>query len=144
LQAMVRDGFLAERMKVGEQFIRLPNEGRIDVVTSSAQSRLGNPVTFVPQDETGIWTVGNRMNSVATTQRRGLGGMQGRSLETTNGWDPSENSVAQKTAESKREDIYRYHRLPPGGLSYTNKAERRRIHAFVYAGSRHNDLDAIE
>lgn len=144
LQAMVRDGYLAEQMKVGEQFIRLPNDGRIDVVTSSAQSRLGNPVTFVAQDETGIWTVGNRMASVATTTRRGLGGMQGRSLETTNGWDPSENSVAQKTAESKREDIYRYHRLPPGGLSYTNKAERRKIHAFVYAGSRHIDLDAIE
>lgn len=144
LQAMVRDGFLAEQMRVGEQFIRLPNDGRIDVVTSSAQSRLGNPVTFVAQDETGIWTVGNRMTSVATTQRRGLGGMQGRSLETTNGWDPSENSVAQKTAESKQEDIYRYHRLPPGGLSYTNKAERRRIHAFVYVGSRHIDLDAIE
>ncbi|MEW2415299.1 hypothetical protein AB0953_16510 [Streptomyces sp. NPDC046866] len=144
LQAMVRDGYLAEQMRVGEQFIRLPNDGRIDVVTSSAQSRLGNPVTFVAQDETGIWTEGNKMTKVATTQRRGLGGMQGRSLETTNGWDPSENSVAQKTAESKQADIYRFHRLPPKGLSYTNKAERRRIHAHVYQGSTHINLDAIE
>jgi hypothetical protein len=70
--------------------------------------------------------------------------MSGRSLETTNGWDPSENSVAQKTAETKQTDVYRYHRLPPKGLSYTNKAERRRIHAHVYAGSTHIDLDAIE
>ena len=30
------------------------------------------------------------------------------------------------------------------GLSYTNKVERRRIHRFVYQGSRHVDLDAIE
>lgn len=144
LQAMIRDGCLGELMKVGEQFIRLPNDGRIDVVTSSAQSRLGNPITFAVQDETGIWTEANKMTKVATTQRRGLAGMQGRSLETTNGWDPSENSVAQKTAESKQTDIYRFHRLPPKGLSYTNKAERRKIHAHVYEGSHHIDLDSIE
>ncbi|MFW3477205.1 hypothetical protein [Streptomyces microflavus] len=144
LQAMIRNGPLSELMRVGEQFIRLPNDGRIDVVTSSAQSRLGNPVTFVVQDETGIWTETNKMTKVATTQRRGLAGMSGRSMETTNGWDPSESSVAQKTAESSSKDIYRYHRLPPKGLSYTNKAERRRIHAYVYEGSHHIDLDAIE
>jgi len=34
--------------------------------------------------------------------------------------------------------------VPPASLKYTNKAERRRIHRFVYAGSRHVDLDAIE
>lgn len=144
LQAMVRNGWLSEQMKVGEQFIRLPRDGRIDVVTSSAQSRLGNPITFAPQDETGIWTEGNKMTNVATTQRRGLAGMSGRSMETTNGWDPTENSVAQKTAETKVKTVYRYHRLPPKGLSYKNKAERRKIHTFVYRGSHHIDLDSIE
>jgi hypothetical protein len=144
LQQMIRNGPLSELMRVGEEFIRLPGDGRIDVVTSSAQSRLGNPVTFVPQDETGIWTEQNKMTKVATTQRRGLAGMSGRALETTNGWDPTEDSVAQRTAESKAKDVYRFHRLPPSGLKYTNKAERRKIHRFVYAGSRHIDLDAIE
>lgn len=144
LQSMIRNGPLGELMKVGEAFIRLPNDGRIDVVTSSAQSRLGNPVTFVPQDETGIWTVTNKMDRVATTQRRGAAGMGGRTMETTNAWDPSEDSVAQHTAESTRPDIFRFHRLPPKGLSYRNKAERRRIHRHVYAGSKHVDLDAIE
>ncbi|HEY5834992.1 hypothetical protein [Streptomyces sp.] len=143
LQAMIRNGPLGELMKVGEQFIRLPNDGRIDVVTSSAQSRLGNPITFAIQDETGIWTEGNKMTKVATTQRRGLAGMSGRSLETTNAWDPTENSVAQKTAETKQKDVYRYHRPPPKGLIYADKAERRKIHAYVYAGSAHIDLDAI-
>lgn len=144
LQAMIRSGPLGELMKVGEEFIRLPNGGRIDVVTSSAQSRLGNPITFAIQDETGIWNDTNKMTRVATTQRRGLAGMSGRSLETTNGWDPSEQSVAQKTAETKTKDVYRYHRLPPKGLSYEKKTERRKIHAFVYEGSAHIDLDAIE
>ncbi|MEU1496999.1 hypothetical protein [Streptomyces sp. NPDC005732] len=144
LQAMIRNGPLAEVMKVGEQFIRLPGDGRIDVVTASAQSRLGNPITFAVMDETGIWTDGNGMTKVATTQRRGLAGMAGRSLETTNAWDPTENSVAQKTAETKVKDVYRYHRLPPKGLNYADKAERRKIHAAVYLGSHHIDLDSIE
>lgn len=144
LQEMIRNGPLSEIMRVGEQFIRLPNDGRIDVVTASAQSRLGNPITFAAQDETGIWVPGNGMTHVATTQRRGLAGMAGRSLEQSNAWDPTENSVAQKTAESKVQDIYRYHRLPPKALDYKVKADRRKIHAAVYAGSEHVDLDAIE
>jgi hypothetical protein len=144
LQEMIRNGPLSEIMRVGEQFIRLPNDGRIDVVTSSAQSRLGNPITFASQDETGIWTDGNGMTKVATTQRRGLAGMSGRSLEQTNAWDPTENAVAQKTAETKVKDVYRYHRLPPKDLDYSKKTERRKIHASVYRGSHHIDLDSIE
>lgn len=144
LQQMIRNGPLGELMRVGEEFIRLPGDGRIDVVTSSAQSRLGNPVTFVPQDETGTWTEMNKLRKVAETQRRGLAGMGGRALETTNGWDPSEDSVAQRTAESNAGDIYRFHRLAPRGLSYGDRRERRRIHRYVYEGSLHIDLDAIE
>jgi hypothetical protein len=144
LQAMIRNGPLSEIMRVGEQFIRLPNDGRIDVVTASAQSRLGNPITFAAQDESGIWTDGNGMTKVATTQRRGLAGMSGRSLEQTNAWDPTENSVAQKTAETKVKDVYRYHRLPPKDLDYVKKSERRKIHTSVYEGSHHIDLDSIE
>lgn len=144
LQSMIRYGLLGELMRVGEQFIRLPNDGRIDVVTSSAQSRLGNPVTFVLQDETQLWTVANKMDRVADTQRRGAAGMGGRTMETTNAWSPSEMSVAQRTAESKVKDIFRFHRTPPASLKYTNKTDRRKIHRYVYAGSTHVDLDAIE
>jgi hypothetical protein len=144
LQSMVKNGPLGEQMKVREGFIRLRNDGRIDVVTSSAQSRLGNPITFAVQDETGIWTDTNKMRKVAETQRRGLAGMGGRSIETTNAWDPSEQSVAQTTNESQRPDIFKFHRLPPAGLKYTVKADRRKIHAYVYDGSTHIDLDSIE
>lgn len=144
LQSMVRNGPLAGLLKVGEEFIRVGTEGRIDVVTSSAQSRLGNPVTFCIQDETGIWTPTNKMDRVADTQRRGLAGMGGRSMETTNCWDPAENSVAQMTHQSKLKDVFKFYRKPPGELRYKIKSERRRIHQFVYAGSSHVDLDNIE
>jgi hypothetical protein len=145
LRPMIDQGPLHELIpKTGEEFIRLPGRGRIDVVTSSAQSRLGQRVTFVPQDETGIWTAKSGMVKVARTQRRGLAGMGGRAEETTNAWDPNEDSVAQQTAESKVKDIFRLHPQAPRGLSYKNKAERRKIHRRVYAGCEHVDLDSIE
>lgn len=145
LRPMIDKGPLSALIpKTGEEFIRLPGGGRIDTVTSSAQSRLGQRVTFVPQDETGIWTETNKMVKVAETQRRGLAGMGGRSAETTNAWDPAENSVAQRTAESRRPDIFRLHRVPPAHLSYRNRQDRHRIHRIVYAGSHWVDLDAIE
>ncbi|MFW6090517.1 MAG: hypothetical protein ACODAF_01500 [Actinomycetota bacterium] len=145
LRPMIEDGPLANVVpRVGEEFTRLPGGGRIDTVTSSAKSRLGQRVTFVPQGETGIWTPGSGMIEVAETQRRGLAGMGGRAVEETNAWDRTENSVAQRTAESTSEDIFRLHPLAPAGLSYTNKAERRKIHRHVYAGCWHVDLDVIE
>lgn len=147
LRPMIEEGPLADVItRTGEEFIRLPGGGRIDTVTSSNQSRLGQRVTFVPQDETGIWLKQNKMDKVAETQRRGASGMQGRTAETTNAWDPAENSVAQKTAEAAlvRPDIFRLHRLAPATLSFGNKENRRKIFRHVYAGSHWIDLDSIE
>ncbi|MFF4600566.1 hypothetical protein [Amycolatopsis sp. NPDC001319] len=144
LQAMIRLGPLGDLMRVGESFIRVGARGRVDVVTSSAQSRLGNPITFALQDETGLYTATNKMIRVAETQRRGLAGMGGRSMETTNPPDPSEDSTAKRTMDSQRPDIFKHFPQAPATLSYKNKAERRRIHRIVYAGSDHVDLDAIE
>lgn len=144
LQAMIRSGPLDAFMKTGEQFVRLPNDGKIEAVTSSAQSRLGNPINFANFDETGIYTVQNKMVRVAETMRRGLAGMGGRSIEWTNPWDPAENSTAQRTYESRSTDIYKFYRKPSAELSYKNARDRRRIHRYVYEGSPWVDLDAIE
>lgn len=150
LRPMIEYGPLAELIpRTGEEFIRLPGGGRIDTVTSSAQSRLGQRVTFVPQDECGLWTETNKMRKVADTQFRGLAGMGGRAVLTTNGWDPAEASVAQLAYESPAEDILRDFVQAPASLSYGNKAERRKIHRIVYGDSLksrggHIDLDSIE
>ncbi|MDX3405535.1 hypothetical protein PV708_04755 [Streptomyces sp. ME02-6977A] len=144
LQAMVKKGPLAEQMRVGEEFTRVGEDGKIETVTSSALSRLGNPIIFAMQDESGLYTAANKLRKAAETQRRGAAGMGGRSMETTNGWDPSENSVAQTTHESRARDIFKYHPEAPKTLSYANKRDRRKIHTIVYAGSSHVDLDAIE
>lgn len=150
LRPMIELGPLADVITdTGETRINLPDGGRIDPVTSRARSRLGQRITFAVQDETGLWTRSSGMLAVAETQRRGLAGMGGRAVETTNAWDPSEDSVAQRTAESRAVDVYRDHALAPAGLSYTDKRERRRIHRIVYGDSARRprgwvDLDAIE
>ena len=150
LRPMIELGPLHELIpKTGEEFIRLPNGGRIDTVTSSAKSRVGQRVTFVPQDETGLWTKSTGMIDVAKHQRRGAAGMGGRTCEITNAWDPSEDSVAQQTFESAAPDILKDYATAPESLSFRNKAERRKIFRIVYGDSQtsrggHLDLDGIE
>lgn len=149
LRPMINRGPLSNVIsRTGEDFIRLPGGGRIDVVTSSNRSRLGQRVTFVPQDETGIWLKQNKMDEVADTQRRGAAGMGGRTAETSNAFDPNELSVAQITnTEAKRRgadsDIFVLHRQAPRHLRYTRLEDRRRIHRIVYGGSWWVDLDAV-
>jgi hypothetical protein len=149
LKAMARGPRLKERMMVREGFIRLrnedgdPDENRIDVVTSSALSRLGNPINFCIQDESQLYTAANKLVSVAQTMRRGAAAMGGRSGETTNCFDPSQNSTAQATFESTKPDIFKFYEPPPPDLKYTVRVERRRIHAANYKGSPHVDLHGI-
>lgn len=136
--------------KTGELFIRLPNGGRIDTVTSSAQSRLGQRITHAPQDEVGIWTPRSGMTKVADTQYRNLAGTGGRASLTSNAWDPAQQSVGQVQFESKSKDIYRQFVEPPKNLSYANKRERHKIHKIVYPADTlrenggHVDLEGIE
>lgn len=150
LCSMIHLGPLKHLMKVRENFIRIvgdsddPDMDRIDAVTSSALARLGNPISFAFQDESGLYTKQNKMRRIAETQRRGAAGMGGRTIETTNAWDPGENSVAQTTFESNAKDVFKYFRQPPANLSFKNKRERRKILEYVYAGSKHVDLNSIE
>jgi hypothetical protein len=144
LQAMAKGPKLADQMKVREGFIRLPNDGIIEVVTSSAMSRLGNPLIFCLQDESQLYTATNKLIKVAETMRRGAAGMGGRSMETTNCFDPAENSTAQRTFESQAKDVFKFYEPPPAHLSFLNKAERRKIIRVNYAGSPHASVAMIE
>lgn len=145
LRPMIELGPLAELIPhTGEEFIRLPGGGRIDVVTSKANSRLGQRVTFAPQDETGLWVKSNGGHKLATTQRRGLAGMGGRAIETTNAYNPAEDSVAQRTFESTAKDINKDFRMPPANLSFGDKRDRLKIFKFNYEGAPWVSVPQIE
>jgi hypothetical protein len=144
IQTMIKSGPLDEIMKVREGFIRLPNNGKIEPVSAAARSKLGNPINHALADESGLYTASNRLLGVWQTMRRGLAGMGGRALEITNSWDPMENSAAQQAFVSKQKDIFRHYRKPPADLSYANKAERHKIHLYVYADAPWVDVRAID
>ena len=133
LRPMIEGGPLNDLIpKTGEEFIRLPGGGRIDTVTSSSRSRLGNPITYADEDELGLWTPQAKMVKLSDTQYRNAAGMGGRITGRTNAWDPAEDSVAKRLWESPSRDIYRQFVQPPKDLSFGNKEERRKILRLVY------------
>src|SRR5919205_763152 len=145
LRPMIQLGPLNKvALKVGEEFIRLPNGGEIAPVSSNARSRLGQRVTFVAQDESGIYTPTSGMIGVAETQSRGAAAMGGRVWQTTNAWDPSEDTTAQRTYEDAGADVFIDFIQPPKGLNYASKTDRRKIHKSVYTGSPWVNIDDIE
>lgn len=127
----------------GQTRINLSGGGRIEPVTSSGRSRLGQRVTFTVQDEAHSWLKRNGGHMLADNQRRNLAGMSGRFLETGNAWDPREDSVAQQTAESGEPGVYRDD-VDPGSGSVRNKADRRKMLRKVYGDSWWVDLDRID
>jgi hypothetical protein len=132
LLPMIRLGALAADIPdTGLTRINLPSGGLIEPVTAAALSRLGQRVTFVVQDQTESWFRTNGGHKLADNQRRGLAGMGGRFLSTPNAWDPNEDSVAQRTAESKAPGVH-HDDVDPGPGSIRNRQERRRMLRRVY------------
>lgn len=135
LQPMIEEGPLADLIPdTGVTRINVPGGGLIEPVTSSKNARLGQRITFSVQDETHCWLQTNGGWAIAATQRRNLAGTGGRSMETTNAWDPSEQSVAQRTSESVAQDIHRDHRAAPP-VPLGNRTERRRALRIAYGDS---------
>lgn len=144
LQTMIQSGPLEEFVKVREGFIRLPNRGLIQPLSSAAKSKLGMPFTGGLADESGLYTKNNGVLPTWQSIRRSAAGMQGRTIELTNPWDPTENSAAQQAFDSKANDIFRYYREPPKNLRYTVKRDRQKIHAHVYGDSPWVDPKGID
>lgn len=144
LLPMIEMGALAADITdTGLTRIFLPSGGKIEPVTSAANSRLGQRVTFVVQDETHAWTEQNSGRKLADTQRRNLAGTGGRWLETTNAWNPAERSVAQQTFEAQEPGVY-IDDVEAGAGSIRNKTDRRRMLKRVYVDSHWVDLDRME
>lgn len=143
LVPMIERGALAADIPdTGETRINLPSGGFIEPVTSHAPARLGQRITGAVQDETHAWIKVNHRR-LADTQRRNLAGTGGRFLETTNAWDPGENSVAQHTGEGNEPGVYRDD-VESGSGSIRNKAERRKMLKRVYGDSWWVDLERID
>lgn len=133
LLPMIELGALGQDVEdTGLGRINLPAGGRIEWTTAAAVSRLGQRITFVVQDQTESWVQTNGGRKLADNQRRNLAGTGGRWLSTPNAWDPTEESVAQYTAENEHDGVLHDDVNPAEGLNIRDKAERRRALRAVY------------
>lgn len=98
---------------IGVEDINLPSGGKIEPRSSSGKARLGARLTFAVFDETHLFVESNGGVLLASTMKRNIGGMSGRWLETTNAYDPSQKSVAQRTHEHKAPDVVIDYRPAP-------------------------------
>jgi hypothetical protein len=105
---MIRLGPLADvaGMDAGETRVKLPSGGEIEPVTASARARLGQRMTFATLTESHLWTLQGGYRRLAGAVKRNIAGMDGRWLELTNAWDPTEGSEAQVTAEAGNNRVY--------------------------------------
>lgn len=120
--------------------------GRIEPVTTSAGTRLGQRITFYLLDEPHLLNTHNGGVRVSDVIRRNAAGMGGRGIETSNAYDPSEDSVAQQTAEAVEsgiKGIYVDLGAAPKG-SIRNKRDRRRMLKEAYGDSWWIDLERLE
>ncbi len=149
LLPMIQEGPLVDLIPdTGLSRINLPGGGFIEPVTAEGRSRLGQRITFAVHDEPHSWLKSNGGWQLADTQRRNLAGMGGRSVGTTNAYDPAENSDAQRTVEANLPDVLVDFPSAPAG-SVRNKRERRRVLRAVYGDSTAErggwvDLDRID
>jgi len=106
--SMGRNGPLANMigLDIGQTRTVLPGGGKIEPVTTSARARLGAPMTMATITESHLFTLQGGFRKVVDAVKRNIAGMDGRWLELTNAWDPTEGSAAQVTAETATDRQY--------------------------------------
>lgn len=106
--SMAQNGPLADLpgLDIGLTRCVLPGGGKVEPVTTSARARLGAPMTMATITESHLFTLQGGYRRVAGAVKRNIAGMDGRWLELTNAWDPTEGSEAQVTAESGNSRVY--------------------------------------
>lgn len=135
--SMLRGGAVADTpgLDVGESRINLPDGGRIEPVTASARARQGARITFVTMTESHLMTETSGGLKLARTLKRNCAGMDGRWIEITNAWDPSERSVAQQTYEAKAPGVLLDYRPPRTRVDFEDDAAVKNELAYVYGDS---------
>lgn len=145
LYEMARRGPVADfpGVDIGMEDINLPSGGKIEPRSSAGKSRLGARLTFAIFDETHLFTESNGGVLLASTMKRNIGGMGGRWMETTNAYDPSERSVAQRTHESRLPDVLVDYRPAPKHPDQSDDEECLAALTHVYGDSWWVDKDRV-
>ena len=126
---------------------RANHRARIDKVTASAGAREGQPVVFAIKDETHLWLPTNGGRALSKTLNRNTAKMDGSTLETTNGYDPALNSVAQATDERVAKhhppDVYQWKPQHRHNKRLTNRRSVRAALNRLYVDCHWVNLDRL-
>lgn len=103
------DGKAADALRIDAGltrcFIRDQPGAKLEPVTTSAQAREGQPITYGAIDESHLMTPSNGGVRLAKTIRRNTAKMGGSSYETTNGFVFNEHSVAESSQDAVRAGV---------------------------------------
>ncbi|MGO3325326.1 hypothetical protein [Gordonia sp. (in: high G+C Gram-positive bacteria)] len=112
-----------------DTFVVLP-KGRIEMITASARSTKGAPVTFATLDQTEEWVPSNGGPRLAQAIRTNAAKNGGRTIESPNAFIPGENSVAEESAayasairegRSRNTDLLLDHREAPADTDMSDR-----------------------
>lgn len=120
---------------IGIEDINLANGGKIEPRSASGKSRLGARITKATFDEPGLMTESNGGVLLVTTMMRNIGGMGGRWAATSNAYDPSEQSMAQRIHESPATDVLVDYRPPLRRPNLADDADCLELLDYVYGDS---------
>jgi hypothetical protein len=90
----------AYRLDPGKTVIYTPDDGQLEVITSSASAAEGALVTFAVRDETEHWTPATGGEKLAQTLDRNLAKTSSRAVDTCNAWEPGADSVAENVFDT--------------------------------------------
>lgn len=148
----MNDGRAADELRIDAGLTRSylkdgNHRGKLEPVTAAAGSREGQPVTYGCLDETHLWTPRNGGKRLAATIRRNVSKMGGRTYETTNAFDPGDDSVAQATDKAAREGargvFYDAVEAPRLDLAEASDDELKAALTVAYGDAWWVDLDRI-
>lgn len=128
-----------------ETFVNLP-QGRIETITSSAQTVKGNRAVFAILDQTEEWTRGNGGHRLHEVMKTNAGKVGGSTIESPNAFIPGMDSVAERTASNyaltregktrnTEEGLLYDHREAPAETDLTDRKSLLKGLRFAYGDS---------
>lgn len=140
-------------LEVYEGYIKLPGNGKILPITSSAGSAEGEKPVIVGLDQTEAWKSNNGGHQLAAVLRRNAGKVNGLTVETPNAHVPGDDSVAERTfidyqkiqeGKSRTKGILHVYREAPADTDLSDPVSLRKGLEIAYGDAvAWNDLDRL-
>lgn len=157
IRGMLVESPLAAELDIGKTIVQFKDgrPGKIEPVTSNSATLEGGRPTFAVLDETHHWTESNggwKVQEVIDRNIRKNPGGLARYIETTNAYNPAQNSTAQKTHEAvlagAKTILYDCVEAPEVDNEWdikdrANEAELRSMVKVAYGDSHWIDIDSI-